>query len=311
MSIVHSRGKQGPSAVAFSIAISSLFVLCVLLQIVRDGRYAKYRAETALLYIPAGAVLQGRALSFDALLADWYWIRAIQHYGSKKRSEEESKQYDLLYPLLDITTSLDPRFNMAYRFGSIFLAESYPHGPGRADLAIELLQKGIREMPERWRYLQDIGFIHYWWLHDYEGAAEWFHRASEVPGASWWLKSLAANTMTEGGNRSASRMLWSEIYESADNEWIRGDALRRLQQLRALDEIDQLTALVEAFEQRASRRPTSWQELIPADLSAMPIDPAGLHVYALDPSSGKVSLGRGSPLAPLPAEPPALSSPAR
>ncbi len=106
-------------------------------------------------------------------------------------------------------------------------------------------------------------------------------------------------------------MLWSEIYESADNEWIRRDALRRLQQLRALDEIDQLTALVAAFEQRASRRPTSWQELIrAADLSAMPLDPAGL-LYALDPSSGKVSLGRGSPLAPLPAEPPALPSPSR
>ena len=311
MSIIQSVGKRGRSALAFSIAISSLLVLCVLLQIVRDGRYAKYRAETAMLYIPAGAVLQRMALSFDALLADVYWIRAIQHYGLKKLSEDENKRYDLLYPLLDITTSLDPRFNMAYRFGAIFLTEAYPDGPGRPDLAIELLQKGIREMPAKWRYLQDIGFIHYWWLHDYEGAAEWFRRASEVPGASWWLKSLAANTMAEGGNRSASRMLWSEIYESAENEWIRADALRRLTQLRALDEIDQLTAVVEAFEQRTSRQPTSWQELIrAADLSAMPIDPAGL-LYALDPSSGKVSLGRGSPLAPLPAEPPALSSPSR
>ena len=311
MSIVHSGGKQGPSAVAFSIALSSLLALCVLLQIVRDGRYAKYRVETDLLYIPAGAVLQRMYLSFDALMADVYWIRAIQHYGSKKLAEEESKQYDLLYPLLDIATSLDPRFNMAYRFGSIFLAESYPDGPGRPDLAIELLQKGIRQMPERWRYLQDIGFIHYWWLHDYEGAADWFRRASEVPGASWWLKSLAANTMTEGGNRTDSRMLWSEIYESAEHEWIRADARRRLTQLRALDEIDQLTALVEAFEQRTSRQPTSWQELIrAADLSTRPIDPTG-SPYALDPYLGKVSLGRGSPLAPLPAEPPALPSPSR
>ena len=34
--------------------------------------------------------------------------------------------YPLLYPLLDITTTLDPRFNIAYRFGAIFLAEPYP-----------------------------------------------------------------------------------------------------------------------------------------------------------------------------------------
>ena len=30
--------------------------------------------------------------------------------------------YPLLYPMLDITTTLDPRFSIAYRFGSIFLA---------------------------------------------------------------------------------------------------------------------------------------------------------------------------------------------
>ena len=51
--------------------------------------------------------------------------------------------YALLYPLLDITTTLDPLFNIAYRFGAIFLAEAYPAGAGRPDLAIALLEKGI------------------------------------------------------------------------------------------------------------------------------------------------------------------------
>ena len=30
--------------------------------------------------------------------------------------------------MLDLTTTLDPRFNIAYRFGAIFLAERYPAG---------------------------------------------------------------------------------------------------------------------------------------------------------------------------------------
>ena len=41
-----------------------------------------------------------------------------------------SDEYQLLYPLLDITTTLDPHFNIAYRFGAIFLSEPYPGGAG-------------------------------------------------------------------------------------------------------------------------------------------------------------------------------------
>ena len=215
-------------------------------------------------------------------------------------STSESKSYDLLYPLLDITTSLDPRFNIAYRFGSIFLAESYPGGAGRPDLAIALLQKGFRADPTRWRYLQDIGFVYYWWLGDYRAAAEWFLKASEVPGTPWWLRSLAAVTAAEGGDRRSSRMLWQSLRDSADNEWLRNDASRRLAQLDALDAIDQLNAAVAAFKARTGQFPPSWDALVRAGVvPSRPLDPAGTP-FVLDPASGAVMLGAQSPLNPLP-----------
>ena len=69
--------------------------------------------------------------------------------------------------LLDLTTTLDPHFNIAYRFGAIFLVHEPPNGPGRADQAIALLEKGSRRNPTRWQYAHDIGFIHYWYTGDY------------------------------------------------------------------------------------------------------------------------------------------------
>ena len=85
----------------------------------------------------------------------------MQYYGDTRLSEDDKKNYDRLYPLLDITTSLDPHFNIAYRFGSILLSEGYPNGPGQTDQAITLLQKGIREMPGKWQYYHDAGFVEY------------------------------------------------------------------------------------------------------------------------------------------------------
>ncbi len=124
----------------------------------------------------------------------------------------------------------------------MFLAEPYPAGPGRPDLAVALLQKGLEARPDKWEYMQDIGFVHYWYSHDYRQAAQWFDQASQRPGAPWWLKSLAATTLARGGDRRSSRQMWLAIRESAETEWLKSDAERRLLQLRALDELDQLSA---------------------------------------------------------------------
>ncbi len=288
--------------VLFTVAMVALIVVFVSSTLVRDRVYAVTDSENELLYIPSGAVLERMALSFDSLLADVYWIRALQVYGGTRRSDGEEKNYDLLGPLLDITTTLDPEFNAAYRFGAIFLTEAFPNGPGRTDLAVALLKKGIERKPERWEYYMDIGFIYYWWVQDYEQAAEWFDRAADVPGASWWLRSLAANTLAAGGSRESSRMLWRQLYDSADSDWIRTEATRRLTQLQALDEIDQLIAAARRFYELESRPPASWQELVDARmLSGIPLDPTA-RPYVIDSVNGTINVSEDSSLFPLPGE---------
>jgi hypothetical protein len=164
-------------------------------------------------------------------------------------------------------------------------------------------------MPEKWQYLMDIGFVHYWWLHDYVAAAEWFQKASQVPGASWWLKPLAATTLVQGGDRSSSRMLWQQMYDTADNEWLRNEAARRLTQLRALDEIDQLTGLLATYVGQSGQQPASWEVMVQARvLAGIPLDPTGIP-YRLDSRTGTVTLSSDSPLFPLPVEPAALVPP--
>ena len=286
----------------FAVAMMTLVAFFVSSAEVRDRVYAASRLETRLLYISDGEVLGRMALSFDVLLADVYWIRALQHYGGSKRSEDDEKSYELLGPLLDIATTLDPRFNVAYRFGAIFLTEGYPNGPGRPDLAIALLQKGIEEMPDKWEYYMDIGFIHYWWLRDYDTAAAWFEKAADVPGASPWLRSLAANTLAAGGSRASSRTLWQQIYDTADHDWIRNESARRLTQLRALDDIDQLIGATQRFVEQSGRPPRSWEELVDAGfLAGFPVDPTGWP-YVIDGASGTINVSSDSELFPLPGE---------
>jgi hypothetical protein len=254
-----------------------------------------------LLYVRSPEFLKRAALSYDSLLADAYWIRAVQHYGGTRLAEGTHKQYDLLYPLLDLTTSLDPNFDIAYRFGAIFLAEEQPGGAGRPDQAIALLQKGLRAQPGNWRFAEDIGFTYYWWIRDYPTAASWFRRGADMPGAPEWLMPLAAVTLARGGSRSSSRTLWTQVRDTVDAESLKEQAQFRLTQLDAMDQIDALEKATAAFRARSGSLPQSWADLVRARiLRGIPIDPAGVP-YELDPITGKVTLGPDSPLKPLPA----------
>jgi hypothetical protein len=289
--------------VAVVLVAGALLAAAAALQRVREEEYPSTAIADASLYITSGSTLRRMTAGYNALAADLYWIRAIQYYGDINLkphaapvlvpSRGAPADYQLLYPLLDLTTSLDPRFNIAYRFGSIFLAEAPPGGAGRPDLAVALLEKGLRERPDKWEYMQDIGFVYYWWLRDFHTAAGWFNRASQVPGAPWWLRSLAATTLLEGGDRRSSRTMWEAIRQSAEIDWLRHDAERRLSQLTALDQIDALQNLVD------QRTP----------LPGVPVDPAGTP-YEID-ASGRVRLSTKSPLFPIPEEPQRLSTPPR
>jgi hypothetical protein len=211
--------------------------------------------------------------------------------------------------MLDLVTTLDPRFTVAYRFGAIFLTEAYPNGPGRPDQAIALLERGIARNGGRWEYMHDIGFIHYWWLQDYAQAAAWFARAGQAPGAPDWLAPMAATTLAVGGDRQSSRTLWRQLMESSDSDWIRGNAERRLAQLDAMDMIDQLNVIADRYAGREGRVAQSWQTLVPAErLRGVPLDPAGTP-FVINPTTGRVGLAPDSPLWPLPAEPRAPAAP--
>ena len=287
-------------------ATAALFIVLigavVALQALHERGGGPPAATTAgMLYVRSPEALTRVALSYDSLLADVYWIRAVQHYGGTKLSSDPNKQYDLLYPLLDLTTSLDPRFDVAYIFGSLFLAEPPPGGPGRPDLAIALLKKGLEAQPQKWELAQSLGFVHYWWLQDYVEAAAWFAKAAAFPNAPVWMGPLAATTLAQGGRRESSRLLWQQIERTVGNEWFRNEAARRLRQLDAMDELEGLQQVVSVFQERAGRLPSGWDDLRRAGfLRGIPVDPAGAP-YRL--RSGIVGLDPKSPLLPLPTEP--------
>ncbi len=276
------------------------FVAAIAVQVGRDRAYPREEREVGrLLYVRSTEAMKRIALSYDALAADIYWIRTVQHYGGDRlrRTPLGPRKYELLYPLLDMTTSLDPYFNIAYRFGAIFLSEPYPGGPGRPDQAIALLRKAIAVQPEKWTYYHDTAFVYYFHLEDYAAAAEWFRRAARQPNAPEWLEPLAAMMLTHANDRAAARFLWQQILRS-DEEWLRRAAEKRLAQLDTLDRIDQVKDRLRGAVPVGGRY--SWIDLARRGvLPGIPVDTAGTPLD-IDPLTGDISVSPSSPLFPMP-----------
>jgi hypothetical protein len=235
------------------------------------------------------------AAGFEDLLADVYWLRTVQYYGLRKAYAMQTR-FELLRPLVEITVTLDPRLEIAYRYGAIFLAEPLPAGAGQPEAAVALLERGLRAMPSNWRLAQQAGFFRFFYLHDAEGASRALLEASRVPGAPFWLQTMAADVLARGGERELSRRIWTTMYQQAEEGAMRQNALANLHRLDALDRMDVLQAAVKEFNRRAGRLPASLAELAASGLMpAPPVDPTGVP-FDYDARTGMLSIPRRSTL---------------
>jgi hypothetical protein len=282
--------------------IGLLVLLCLLLpgfagvwklQEKIDAQFDGMHQEADDLVLRSGKLLKVMSLEYAPLLGDLYWTRVVQYYGDKALRHDAD--LELLWPLLDVTTTLDPNLLVAYRFGSMFLSESAPRGAGRPDLAIQLIHRGIEANPGYWRFYEDLGFIYYFELHDYDKASAAFLEGSKNPQARPWMKVLAAKVSEQGDNAETSEFLWNEIYTSTTDPQMKENAATHLQLLKADTDCKAIDALVDDFEKKNSRRPASIQELVSAGLlKGAPADPMG-RPYVLD-NEGKAQLDPDGPL---------------
>ena len=301
-----SRPNQRLKWIA-AACVPLLFVCVAALQTGIDAHTRAAAQQKDELLLSSPSAVRKISLGYDALLADIYWTRAVQYYGSRVGTDHPN--FDLLWPLLDITTTLDPKLVIAYRFGAVFLSETGRAGAGRTDLAIELVKRGIAANPDQWVLGSDLGFLYYWRMRDYPNSAAAYLEASKISNAPLWLKIMAARVAQKGGSLDTSRMIWSQLYESTQNPLVKKRAEEMLRGLKAQEDETQLNELASEYQKRFGRFPASAAELRDAGLlRGIPLDPDG-YPYTFGPD-GKSQLNPQSPVV-IPPEIKAPPTPAK
>ena len=221
----------------FGILWGGIFVVALAGSIF-IGRGLEARGETRRLseeslYIPSATFLRYASLGHQTMVADLMWIRTVQYFGRELERRRELNQprdskerYKFLYPLLDLTVSLDPQFVRAYRFGGLLLTVVK-----RYDEAIALYAKGYAANPDRWEMPHDLGRLYYLDLKDHEKALYWWKIANDLPGRPGYIPRFVPRLYAQTGQKEIAIELWLEMLEATDSKTVRAIILLELQKV--------------------------------------------------------------------------------
>jgi len=168
----------------------------------------------SILYLPSGKYLKYLTLGYNQVVADLLWIKTVSYFGSHFMTDQ---QYPWLFHMLTLIIDLDPKFDFPYYFGGVVLSLE----ASQAENANKILEKGIDAFPNQWMYPFYIGFNHYYHLGDPMTAAPFIERASKLPGAPQFTKTLAGTLYEQSGDLNAGLEFYRKVYENTSDEIVR------------------------------------------------------------------------------------------
>lgn len=249
---------------------------------------------------------KGFVFGAEGLVADWYWMNSLQYIGGKisnvgldqiNLDDLSALNPRLLYPYLNNTVEMDPKFLAAYSYGATVLPAI------DVDQAIALTEKGIANNPDNWRLYHYLGYIH-WRRKNFDKASEVYSQGSQITGAAPFMREMAASMKTRGGSRDTAREMYLQLATEGEDQQTKSNAELRVLEIDSLDERDKLTEQLSIVKDKTGKCPANLSELIPALRTVVlprnrtfsvnqkneVVDPLGFP-YMIDERTCKAALG--------------------
>ncbi len=219
--------------------------------------------------LPTLGTLKLISLGYDNVVADYYWMRSLEFFGTGKYN---AVGYPLLEPLLRRSLTLDPLFKSAYLFAGTAL--TLPKmDPAKSNA---LLEQGLKYRPDVWQIPFYLGFNRYYFQQDYAGAAESLSIASKFPDAPPVIAQLATRIAAQAGRPEVGIQLIDEILERTKDEQVRASYLERRKALQLDVELQFLNRLVRRYRDEHAAEPKSIADFVRTGyLREPPNDPYG------------------------------------
>jgi len=241
------------------------------------------RVDRGEAFVPRPAVAEVMAIGFDAIVADYYWLQAVQAIGGDAEVTAALGRH--LGKLIDVVTTLDPWVDHPYRFAAVWLTESEEN----VRTANRLLERGIAHHPDEWRNRFYLGFNLFYYLTQYEAAAEQLHLASQLDGSPPYLPRLVARLRSETADIDVAEAFLLELVRTTEEGPAREGYLAALDEIEVEKKARYLEQARAAFRKLNGRDIESVDELVSGRNAVIPALPSP-EPEALPPSLSRDSV---------------------
>jgi tetratricopeptide (TPR) repeat protein len=218
--------------------------------------------------VPRPEMLRLLSLGHPTLAANVFWLRAVQYIGEPNAN---TRGWDRLLPVAELVTDLDPSHAYAYQVTGTILGSV-----GRTAESNAILEKGMRNVPNRYILAYLRAFNAFYYDGDYARAGEFVERAARIPGAPAHLRQNVLAMYVKGKRADAAIAFLMEAHGAAQDddtrEVIEGQLRRAVLERNAVV----LDDAIAAYRARFGFVPVALQLLVPERLlEFIPPDPNG------------------------------------
>jgi tetratricopeptide (TPR) repeat protein len=225
-------------------------------------------------FVPSARTLRWLSLGHPTLAANLTWLRAVQYMGDPRADE---RGWDKLRPLVETVTDLDPKHGYAYQTTGIMLASAGLLADSNA-----LLEKGVRNVPDRYILPFHRAVNAFMYAGDYAEAGRWFGIAARTPGAPARMREYVVAMYAKGNAAEAAISFLRRLEEEAQDDESRRAIAHQIQRAILERDASQIEQAVEAWRAFYGVAPLVLESLVVEGLlPAVPSDPFG-GTYYLD-----------------------------
>lgn len=223
--------------------------------------------------LPRYEFLHALGAAEQNMVADYYWIGAIQQLGIAR----DRYGYGNVYYYADLVTDLDPGFYWVYAFAATAVTYNLGHEHWvNTDESTRIVLKGLSRFPND-RYLSLLyAYNLMYFSHEYREAGLIVRRLSTTPGAPSYLAPLATRLLAQGGEFNTALEFAETLRNNAQDDQSREFYDRRVKEIRLEAILQRIDAASEAYFKQYGRLAPGLNSLVAAKfLPPLPPDPLG------------------------------------
>ena len=258
------------------LLLAGLGAVAALSEPPRDPPRGPYQAPL----LPRLELLRVIGAGQQSLVADYYWLQAIQAAGRGGSSFEATRYLDLFY-YADLVTDLDPKFHKVY----MFAGNTVPTNLGRETWvntkeARKILEKGVKNFPEDSSLRLYLAYNLSYFFGEHAAAAEHLRIAATLPTVDKFVPEIASRMLAFNRRFDAALALAESFRDNETDPDMRKVFEERVKEIQREQVLVQIDDAIAAFKQKEGHLPSALSELVAKGfLRAIPTDPMGGVIY--------------------------------